>query len=33
MLQPPMDPDASAPLPPFDTPEHGRRGLNLDPDQ
>ena len=33
MLQPPMDPDASAPLPPFDTPKHGRRGLNLDPDQ
>ncbi len=33
MLQPPMDPDATAPLPPFDTPEHGRRGLNLDPDQ
>jgi Na+/H+-dicarboxylate symporter len=33
MLQPPMDPDASAPLPPFDTPEHGRKGLNLDANQ
>ncbi|MBX9886007.1 MAG: dicarboxylate/amino acid:cation symporter [Novosphingobium sp.] len=31
MLQPPMDPDASEALPPHDTPEHGRRGLHLDP--
>jgi Na+/H+-dicarboxylate symporter len=32
MLQPPMDPDAPEALPPHDTPEHGRRGLNLDPE-
>ena len=32
MLQPPMDPDAPEALPPHDTPEHGRRGLHLDPE-
>lgn len=32
MLQPPMDPDAPEAMPPHDTPEHGRRGLNLDPE-
>ncbi|WP_226016042.1 dicarboxylate/amino acid:cation symporter [Novosphingobium sp. FKTRR1] len=31
MLQPPLDPDADVPLPPHDTPEQGRKGLNLDP--
>ena len=31
MLQVPMDPDAPEALPPHDTPEHGRRGLHLDP--
>jgi Na+/H+-dicarboxylate symporter len=30
MLQVPMDPDAPEPVPPHDTPEHGRRGLHLD---
>lgn len=33
MLQVPLDPDAPEALPPHDTPEHGRRGLNLDPEQ
>ncbi|MCW1383304.1 dicarboxylate/amino acid:cation symporter [Novosphingobium sp. KCTC 2891] len=33
MLQVPMDPDAPEALPPHDTPEHGRRGLHLDPEQ
>lgn len=33
MLQVPLDPDAPEPVPPHDTPEHGRRGLNLDPEQ
>ncbi|MBF5090692.1 dicarboxylate/amino acid:cation symporter [Novosphingobium sp. NBM11] len=33
MLQPPLDPDAEPPMPPHGTPEHGRKGLNLDPDQ
>jgi Na+/H+-dicarboxylate symporter len=32
MLQVPLDPDAPEPVPPHDTPEHGRRGLNLDPE-
>lgn len=32
MLQPPLDPDAEVPLPPHDTPEHGRKGLHLDPE-
>ncbi|MBX9665738.1 dicarboxylate/amino acid:cation symporter [Novosphingobium sp.] len=32
MLQLPMDPDAPEALPPHDTPEHGRRGLHLDPE-
>jgi Na+/H+-dicarboxylate symporter len=32
MLQPPMDPDAEPVHAPHDTPEHGKRGLNLDPD-
>lgn len=32
MLQPPLDPDAPEAMPPHDTPEHGRRGLNLDPE-
>ncbi|WP_082703747.1 dicarboxylate/amino acid:cation symporter [Novosphingobium sp. Fuku2-ISO-50] len=31
MLQVPLDPDAPIPMPPHDTPEHGRRGLHLDP--
>ena len=31
MLQPPLDPDAPPATPPHDTPEHGRRGLHLDP--
>ena len=30
MLQPPLDPDAPEPVPPHDTPEHGRRGLHLE---
>ena len=33
MLQPPLDPEAEPPHAPTDTPEHGKRGLNLDPDQ
>lgn len=33
MLQPPFDPDADEPHAPADTPEHGRHGLHLDPDQ
>ena len=32
MLQLPMDPDAPEAVPPHDTPEHGRRGLHLDPE-
>jgi Na+/H+-dicarboxylate symporter len=31
MLQPPLDPDAPEPPAPTDTPEHGKRGLNIDP--
>jgi Na+/H+-dicarboxylate symporter len=31
MLQVPRDPDAPEALPPHDTPEHGRKGLHLDP--
>ncbi|MEO0031337.1 MAG: hypothetical protein RIS94_1095 [Pseudomonadota bacterium] len=30
MLQPPLDPDAAEPVPPHDTPEHGRKGLHLE---
>ena len=30
MLQPMLDPDAEGPPAPHDTPEHGRKGLNLD---
>ena len=33
MFQPARDPDAEPPLPPHDTPEHGRKGLHLDPGQ
>ncbi len=33
MLQPPMDPNADAPSVAADPAEHGRRGLNLDPEQ
>ena len=33
MYQPEREPDAEPPLPPHDTPEHGRKGLNLDPQQ
>ncbi|WP_298197362.1 dicarboxylate/amino acid:cation symporter [Novosphingobium sp.] len=33
MFQPEREPDAEPPVPPHDTPEHGRRGLNLDPGQ
>ena len=33
MLQPPFAPDAEGPAIPHDTPEHGRRGLHLDPEQ
>ncbi len=33
MLQPLRDPDAPLAEAPHDTPEHGRKGLNLDPDQ
>ena len=33
MLQPPMDPDQDEPDAPTQTPEHGKRGLNLDPEQ
>jgi len=32
MLQPLRDPDAEGPAAPHDTPEHGRHGLNLDPE-
>ncbi|WP_072382900.1 dicarboxylate/amino acid:cation symporter [Novosphingobium sp. NDB2Meth1] len=32
MLQVPMDPDAPEAMPPHDTPEHGRKGLHLDPE-
>jgi len=32
MLQVPLDPDAPEAMPPHDTPEQGRRGLNLDPE-
>ena len=32
MLQPPLDPDADALPAPTDTPEHGKRGLHLDPE-
>lgn len=31
MLQPPRDPDADEPEAPHDTPEHGRKGLHIDP--
>lgn len=31
MLQKPLDPDAEEPHAPAETPEHGRKGLNLDP--
>ncbi len=31
MLQPPMDPDADDPHAPSETPEHGKKGLHLDP--
>ena len=31
MLQPPLDPDADDPHAPTETPEHGRKGLHLDP--
>ena len=33
MLQPPLDPDAEDPSAPTQTPEHGKRGLHLDPGQ
>lgn len=33
MLQPPVDPSLDEPNAPTRTPEHGRRGLHLDPDQ
>jgi Na+/H+-dicarboxylate symporter len=33
MLQPMRDPDAEPPHAPSDTPEHGRRGLKIDPEQ
>ena len=33
MLQPPLGPDAEGPPAPHDTPEHGRKGLHLDPAQ
>ena len=32
MLQPMRDPNAPPLEPPHDTPEHGRRALNLDPE-
>jgi Na+/H+-dicarboxylate symporter len=32
MLQVPLDPDAPVAVPPHDTPEHGRKGLHLDPE-
>ena len=31
MLQPPLDPDAEDPHAPGETPEHGKKGLHLDP--
>jgi len=31
MLQPPLDPDAPEPMAPSETPEHGKKGLHLDP--
>lgn len=33
MLQPVLDPDADVPPAPTDTASHGRRGLNIDPEQ
>lgn len=33
MLQPPFDPDQDEPDAPSQTPEHGKRGLHLDPNQ
>jgi len=33
MLQPPFDPDADEPAAPSETPEHGKKGLHLDPGQ
>jgi Na+/H+-dicarboxylate symporter len=33
MLQPPFDPDAEDPHAPSETPEHGKKGLHLDPQQ
>ncbi len=33
MLQPPFDPDADDPHAPSETPEHGKKGLHLDPKQ
>jgi Na+/H+-dicarboxylate symporter len=33
MLQPPLDPDSPEPAAPTDTPEHGKKGLHLDPGQ
>ncbi len=33
MLQPPLDPDQDEPDAPSNTPEHGKRGLHLDPGQ
>ena len=33
MLQPPFDPDADDPHAPSETPEHGKKGLHLDPAQ
>jgi Na+/H+-dicarboxylate symporter len=33
MLQPPFDPDAEDPHAPSETPEHGKKGLHLDPGQ
>jgi Na+/H+-dicarboxylate symporter len=32
MLQLPMDPDAGEPQAPSDTPQHGKKGLHLDPE-
>lgn len=32
MLQVPLDPDSPVAVPPHDTPEHGRKGLHLDPE-
>ena len=33
MLQPPMGPDLDEPDAPSNTPEHGKKGLHLDPAQ